>query len=199
MRSVPGKRGFDLMIAGAALVALAPVLALVAVAIRLDDGGPVLFRQERVGHRGRSFTILKFRTMRHADGGPQITVGDDARITRCGAWLRRTKLDELPQLINILRGDMSLVGLRPEVPRYVATYRRPLRRILQRRPGLTDPASIRLRAESELLARVEDPERFYREVLVPVKVGTSLGFARRETLAADWAVLCRTLHPGSVA
>lgn len=200
MTIVPGKRGFDLMIAGAGLLLVAPLLVAIALAIRLRDGAPVLFRQRRVGRRGQGFEILKFRTMRSDGGsGPQITVGADSRITPIGRVLRASKLDELPQLLNILRGEMSLVGLRPEVPRYVAGYTREQRAILARRPGLTDPASIRFRDESALLALARDPERCYRERLVPRKLALSLRFARGEDLAADWRVLWRTLRPGRAA
>lgn len=195
MRPVPGKRGFDLMLAGAGLVALAPVLGLLAWAIRLDDGAPVLFRQRRVGRHGRPFTILKFRTMRAAAAGRQITVGADPRITRVGRWLRASKLDELPQLLNIVRGEMHLVGLRPEVPRYVAAYTRHQRAILARRPGLTDPASIAYRHEADLLARAADPERAYRRRIMPDKLARALRFARDEDLSADWRILWRTLRP----
>ena len=195
MRVVPGKRGFDLMVAGAALALAMPILGAVAITILLGDGPPVLFRQERVGRHGRLFHILKFRTMRSGAPGRQITVGDDQRITAVGRWLRASKLDELPQLLNVLRGDMSLVGLRPEVPRYVAGYTAAQRAILARRPGLTDPSSIRFRAESGLLALARDPERTYRERLVPEKVDLALRFARGEDLTADWRVLWSTLRP----
>jgi lipopolysaccharide/colanic/teichoic acid biosynthesis glycosyltransferase len=195
MSVVPGKRGLDLMIATAALVASAPLLALAALAVRLDAGPPILFRQRRIGRHCRPFEILKFRTMRPVADGAPITVGADPRITRSGHWLRRSKLDELPQLINVLRGEMSLIGFRPEVPRYVAAYDRAQRRILRRRPGITDPASIRYRAESELLALASDPDRVYRQRIMPDKLALSARFAAREDLSADWRVLWATLRP----
>ena len=139
------KRLFDIAFAGLALLLLCPVLLAVALWVRLDSPGPVFFRQQRVGQGGRPFSIYKFRTM-HTGAeavGPQITVGQDARITRAGTWLRRSKLDELPQFLNVLRGDMSVVGPRPEVPRYVAHYPADLRdKVLSVRPGITDIASI---------------------------------------------------------
>jgi lipopolysaccharide/colanic/teichoic acid biosynthesis glycosyltransferase len=147
------------------------LLLLVALWIKLDSPGPVFFRQERIGRFGVPFRIHKFRTMTHGAVGAQITVGADARITRAGAWLRRTKLDELPQLIDVLRGAMSLVGPRPEVPRYVAMYPQGLRdKVLSVRPGITDVASLEYRDEGELLARAADPEREYVSVVMPAKL-----------------------------
>jgi lipopolysaccharide/colanic/teichoic acid biosynthesis glycosyltransferase len=192
-----GKRLFDLVGAALALLVLAPLLLAIALWVRLDSPGPVLFRQERVGRGGRPFRIHKFRTM-VADAphrGPAITVGDDARITRAGHWLRRHRLDELPQLVDVLKGDMSLVGPRPEVPRYVALYPPALRdEVLTLRPGMTDPASIANLDESALLARAADPEREYVEVLLPCKLQASLDYARTATLGSDVAVLWRTLR-----
>jgi len=197
MRCVPGKRGFDCMIAGAALVALSPLLVVAAVAIRLVDGPPVFFRQERIGRRGRPFRIWKFRTMRTAskDRSGQITVGEDPRITSIGARLRRTKVDELPQLLNVLCGDMSMVGYRPDVARYVDAEDEVQRRVLVRRPGMTDPASIRYRDENGLLALAVDPAVAYRRRILPDKLRLSLRFAERESLSADWRVLWTTLRP----
>lgn len=192
-----GKRVFDLVIAAAALVLLAPLLAAIALAIKLDSPGPVFFRQERVGRGGAPFRIHKFRTMVHAPQaeGPLLTVGADARITRFGALLRRSKLDELAQLIDVLQGSMSLVGPRPEVPRYVALYPRDLReQVLSVRPGITDPVSIEFRDESEQLARSADPEREYIERILPLKLERAARYARNATLASDVAVLWRTLR-----
>lgn len=190
------KRVFDLVVASLALVLLAPLLLVIAASIRLDSPGPVLFRQPRVGRGGRTFRIHKFRTM-VADAprrGPALTVGDDPRITRVGRWLRRRRLDELPQLIDIVRGDMSLVGPRPEVPRYVERVPPALRdELLALRPGLTDPASLAGLDEDAQLARAADPEREYIEVLLPRKLALSLDYARRATLTSDVAVLLRTL------
>jgi lipopolysaccharide/colanic/teichoic acid biosynthesis glycosyltransferase len=198
-----GKRMFDLVAASGALVLLAPVFLAVALAIKLDDGGPVFFRQLRVGQDRRSFRIWKLRTMkidaeRH---GGALTVGRDSRITRVGHLLRASKLDELPQLFNVLVGDMSLVGPRPEVPRYVALYDDLQLRVLNLRPGITDPASIEYRDESVLLATATDPEAFYISQLMPEKIRINLEYAARATLFSDLQVIGRTLavviRPGS--
>lgn len=190
------KRLFDMVLAAVGLLLLAPVFAAVAVWIRLDSPGPAFYRQERVGRFGVLFRIHKFRTM-SADapgGGPQITVGADARITRAGAWLRRTKLDELPQLIDVLRGAMSIVGPRPEVPRYVAMYPAEMRdKVLSVRPGITDFASIDYRDESTLLARSSDPEREYTEVVMPAKLRLAAQYVDQATLATDLRLIGRTL------
>ena len=190
------KRLFDLLGATVALVLLAPLLAAVALWIKLDSPGPVLFRQLRVGQHGRLFSIHKFRTM-VADApqrGPQITVGNDPRITRAGACLRRAKLDELPQLIDVLAGRMSLVGPRPELPAYVAQYPAELRdKVLAVRPGITDPVSLEFADESALLARAADPEREYVEVLLPKKLRAAAAYAQQATLWTDLQVIGRTL------
>jgi len=191
------KRTFDLLVASLVLAVISPLLLLVAAIVRLDSPGPVLFRQERVGRHGVPFRIHKFRTMRHQPHetpGLPITVGDDARVTRSGRWLRRMRLDELPQLLDVLAGSMSLVGPRPEVPRYVALYPPELReRALAVRPGITDPASLEFVDEAELLARAADPEREYVEVILPRKVLRAAEYAERATLASDLGVLLRTL------
>ena len=191
------KRAFDLLLAGLGLVLLSPLLLVIAIAIRIDSPGPVFYRQERIGRHGVPFRIHKFRTMRHdpQHGGPQITVGDDARITRAGAFLRRTKLDELPQFIDVLRGRMSLVGPRPEVPRYVALYPAELRaQVLSVRPGITDLASIEFRDEAALLARASDAEREYVEVVMPRKLALAARYVRSASLALDVTILWRTLR-----
>lgn len=190
------KRCMDVVVAAGALVLLALPMLVIAAWIRLDSPGPVLFRQVRVGRHGVPFRIHKFRTMVHApqDGGPQLTVGADRRVTRAGAWLRRTRLDELPQLIDVLRGRMSLVGPRPEVPRYVALYPAVLREVvLSVRPGLTDPASLEFRNEAERLARAADPEREYVEAVLPAKLGLSADYLRQASVWQDLRVLWRTL------
>jgi len=190
------KRLFDLVGAALALLLLAPLLLVIAIAIKLDSTGPVFFRQERVGRHGRLFRIHKFRTM-VADAparGPQITVGADARITRTGTLLRHYRLDELPQFIDVLRGDMSLVGPRPEVPRYVALYPQEMKaKVLSVRPGITDPASLEFVDEGELLARAADPEREYVEVILPRKLHAAAAYAERATLRTDLMVIVRTL------
>jgi lipopolysaccharide/colanic/teichoic acid biosynthesis glycosyltransferase len=189
------KRAFDIILAGLALLLLAPLLVALGLWVRLDSPGPALFRQERVGRFGRTFRIHKFRTMVDGAPGPQITVGADARITRAGAWLRAKKLDELPQLIDVLAGDMSLVGPRPEVPRYVALYPDALReKVLSVRPGITDPVSLGMADESARLARAADPEREYVEVLMPAKLREAAAYAERATLWSDLQVLARTLR-----
>ncbi|WP_119354865.1 sugar transferase [Azohydromonas sediminis] len=189
------KRVFDLAVASVLLVLLAPLMLAIAAWVRLDSPGPALFRQERVGRGGRVFRIHKFRTMvvDAPQRGPALTVGDDARITRAGRWLRRHRLDELPQLIDVLKGDMSLVGPRPEVPRYVAHYPPALRdEVLALKPGLTDPVSLAHLDESARLAQAADPEREYVEVLLPHKLELSLAYARRATVFSDLGVLWRT-------
>ena len=203
------KRLFDLLCAGAGLVLLAPLLLGIALWIKLDTPGPVFFRQQRVGRFGALFRIHKFRSM-HADaarngaqddtqdadhGGPQITVGADPRITRAGRFLRRTKLDELPQLFDVLAGSMSLVGPRPEVPRYVALYPAALRdKVLSVRPGITDPASIAYRDESTLLAQAADPERVYIEQVMPAKLRCAAEYVERMSLANDLRLIGATLR-----
>ncbi|UDF37405.1 UNVERIFIED_ORG: sugar transferase [Shinella sp. XGS7] len=188
------KRAFDLLLSALGLLLLAPVLLLIALWVKLDSPGPVFFRQERVGRFGRPFFIHKFRTMRVDNAGLQITVGVDPRITRAGHFLRAAKLDELPQLWDVLRGAMSLVGPRPEVPRYVALYPPKLREIvLSVRPGITDPASLSFRNESELLAAAADPEREYVEVVMPTKLRLAAAYVRRATLRTDLRVILATL------
>ncbi len=189
------KRLFDLAMSLVALLLLALPMALVAAWIKLDSPGPVFFRQQRVGRHGVPFSIHKFRTMRSDAGGLALTVGDDARITRAGRWLRRTRLDELPQLLDVLAGHMSLVGPRPEVPRYVALYPPALRdRALAVRPGLTDPASLAYIDEAALLAAAADPEREYVERILPAKVAQAAAYAERATLGSDLLVLARTVR-----
>lgn len=191
------KRAFDLVLASLGIVLLSPFLLLIALAIKLDSPGPVFYRQQRVGLHGAPFRIHKFRTMAHDPhaSGPQITVGADARITRVGAVLRRHKLDELPQLIDVLTGTMSLVGPRPEVPRYVALYPPDLRaKVLSVRPGITDAASLAFRDESGLLARAADPEREYVQVVMPQKLALAVSYADTASLGLDLKILWRTLR-----
>lgn len=189
------KRLLDIVGSLAGLLLLALPGALVALAIRLDSPGPVFFRQERVGRHGRPFRIHKFRTMRvDAERAGQLTVGDDQRVTRVGRFLRAHRLDELPQVIDVLRGDMSLVGPRPEVPRYVALYPAGLReRVLAVRPGITDPASLAFRGEAAQLAAAADPEREYVEVILPRKLALAADYADRASLWTDLALIWRTL------
>jgi len=190
------KRLFDLIAAGLGLALLVLPGLLVALAIKLDSPGPVFFRQERVGRGGRPFRIHKFRTMRvDAERQGQLTVGADARITRVGAFLRAHRLDELPQLIDVLQGTMSLVGPRPEVPRYVAHYPSALKDVvLSVRPGITDPASLRFRNESAQLAAAADPEREYIDVILPAKLACAADYAAHASLWTDLGVVLRTLR-----
>ena len=185
------KRLFDIVCAAVGLVLLSPLLLLAAVWVKLDSPGPALFRQTRVGRFGAPFTI--HRTMR-VEPGAAITVGADPRITRSGQVLRQTKLDELPQLWDVLRGAMSLVGPRPELPHYVALYPADLReRVLAVRPGITDPASLAFSHEAELLAAAADPEREYREVILPAKLKLSADYAASASLATDLRLILATL------
>lgn len=190
------KRLFDIVLSGLGLLLLSPLLLALGLWVKLDSPGPVLFRQQRVGRHGVLFDIHKFRTMR-VDApalGPQITVGLDPRITRSGARLRHYKLDELPQLWDVLRGAMSLVGPRPEVPRYVALYPEDLRAlVLSVRPGITDLASIEYRDESAVLARAADPERAYIEEVMPAKLALAARYAREQSLIGDVWLIVQTL------
>jgi len=187
------KRLFDVIGAALALLLLSPLFLFTALRIKLDSPGPVFFRQQRVGRHGVPFRIHKFRTMAQGAPGLEITVGADPRITRVGAWLRRTRIDELPQFIDVLQGTMSLVGPRPEVPRYVAHYPPDLRaRVLAVRPGITDPASLGALDESALLARAADPEREYIERVLPAKLQHSADYAEQASLRSDIAILWRT-------
>jgi lipopolysaccharide/colanic/teichoic acid biosynthesis glycosyltransferase len=191
------KRAFDLAVAALGLLLTAPLLASIAVAIKCDSAGPVLFRQDRVGRGGRIFRIHKFRTMvvDASTRGTSLTVGDDARITRVGRFLRRSKLDELPQLLDVLAGAMSLVGPRPELPQYVALYPAALRdKVLRVRPGITDPVSLTFVDESALLARAPDPEREYVEVILPRKLTAAAEYAEHATLVTDLKIITRTLQ-----
>jgi lipopolysaccharide/colanic/teichoic acid biosynthesis glycosyltransferase len=188
------RRALDVVVSLAALSVLLPLLALIALLVKATSPGPVLFVQERVGRGLVPFRLFKFRTM-VADAparGPALTVGADPRVTRVGAFLRATKLDELPQLVNVLRGDMSLVGPRPEVPSYVGLYGDADRRIFTVRPGITDPSSLLYRDEAAILATYPDPERAYREVVLPHKIAVSLAYVDRRTVLSDVALLLRT-------
>jgi lipopolysaccharide/colanic/teichoic acid biosynthesis glycosyltransferase len=190
-----GKRILDLTFALFGIAILWPLAVVVAALVRLDSPGPAFFRQQRVGWRGTPFFLWKFRTMvTDAEKlGGQITIGRDSRITRVGQWLRAWKLDELPQLINVARGEMSLVGPRPEVSRYVALYDDEQRKVLDLVPGITDPASIRYRHETSVLARASDPERAYVEEVMPDKLRINLQYAERASVWSDIGVLAQTI------
>lgn len=190
------KRLFDFVMASLGLLALGPLLLLIALAIKLDSPGPVFFRQERVGRFGKPFHIHKFRTMRHdpAGQGLQITVGADSRITRVGGLLRGSKLDELPQLIDVWVGTMSLVGPRPEVPRYVAHYSADMKdKVLSVRPGITDIASIEYRDESAVLARAADPEQAYIQEVMPHKLALAASYVDQASVWMDIKLILRTI------
>ena len=190
------KRGLDILVAAIGLMLLWPAFLLIALAIKFETPGPIFVRQERVGRHGRPFRIFKFRTMHvhDPDTARQFTAAGDPRITRVGAWLRRTKLDELAQLIDVLRGTMSLVGPRPEVPRYVALYPPEVRaKVLSVRPGITDPASIAYRDEAVLLARAADPEREYVEVIMPAKLRFAHHYVDSMSLSTDLGLIAATL------
>jgi len=190
-----GKRWFDVVASFFGLLLLSPFLALVAIAVILDSPGSPFFLQNRVGKGEGTFELVKFRSMRRpvAAGGPLITARGDARITRVGKWLRKTKVDELPQLLNVLRGDMSLVGPRPEVSRYTRFYNHEQKRVLATRPGITGPAAIAYANEEELLARQDDPEKYYVENLFPAKLDLDLIYCRNISLRGDLALIFKTL------
>lgn len=189
------KRFFDVAVAMALLIGLGPLMLLLALGVRLDSPGGALFRQTRVGRASRDFTLLKFRTMTVMEGAERgrFDCGDHSRVTAFGAWLRRLKLDELPQLINVLKGDMSLVGPRPEVRPWVEVYPERWAKVLTVRPGLTDEASIEFRDEEELLASAADQERMYRETILPRKLDHGETYAAKHTFRGDLAILARTL------
>ncbi len=186
------KRGFDLLVSSVALFLLSPLLLALLLLVKLSSRGPVLHRGERIGRRGRSFRLLKFRSMLVGVGGPRLTRSRDPRVTRVGALLRRTKLDELPQLLNVLKGDMSLVGPRPEDPDYVRLYSPQQRRILEVRPGITSEASIRYRDEERELSG-EDWEATYRNRILPEKLRIDLEYLERRSFTSDLGVLVRTM------
>jgi lipopolysaccharide/colanic/teichoic acid biosynthesis glycosyltransferase len=189
------KRLFDVAAAGAGLLVLAPLLLGVALWIKLDSPGPVLFRQLRVGRHGVPFEIYKFRTMAaRPDQGRQLTVGRDPRVTRAGHFLRHYKLDELPQLLNVLEGTMSLVGPRPEVPRYVACYPTAVRNtVLSVAPGITDLAAILYKDESAILGQARDPEQAYIQTILPVKLEYYQRYVRERSFWLDLRIIFRTL------
>ena len=189
------KRVFDLVFAMLGLVVLSPLLLVVALAVRLSSPGPVLFRSRRVGRFGKEFFLLKFRTMTkdaHLNG-PPITIGKDYRISPLGAILRRAKMDELPQLLNVVRGEMSLVGPRPEVPEYVKLHTPEQRTVLDLMPGMTDPASIKYALENDLLGESESPLSDYVNDIMPDKIRMNLGYAAGANLWTDFNVILKTM------
>lgn len=187
-------RWADVLVAGAALVAATPVIGLLGIAIAITSGRPIFFRQRRVGRGFQPFTMIKLRTMRRANDGPKVTHKGDDRITSLGRFLRATKLDELPTLLNVVRGDMALVGPRPEVPEYVNTSNALWQKVLSVRPGITDPVTIALRNEEELLAAApEDTETYYLSKLQPLKLRGYVEYLEHRSVRSDVGVLCHTI------
>ena len=186
------KRIFDILLSLAALVVVWPFLLLAAVLVRLDSPGPALFVQERVGRNFRRFRLFKFRTMAANAGGPGITYGADRRITRVGKVLRKTKVDELPQLLNVLRGDMSFVGPRPELPQYTEMFAGDYAEVLAVRPGITSPASLKYRSEAEILGRVTEPTDYYVRVILPDKLKLDKQYLTRLSFWYDLSLILAT-------
>ena len=190
-----GKRALDILAATAGLILLTPVFMLVACCIKLTSRGSVFYRQVRIGQGGRPFQILKFRsmTMQISNADLGITVAGDSRVTPLGEFLRRYKVDELPQLWNVIRGDMSLVGPRPEVPVYIKEYTPEQRVVLSARPGITDPASLAYRHEEEILAGRDDPEKFYRTKILPDKLARNRAYLQKITARTDIRIILKTI------
>ena len=189
------KRIFDIICSGIGIIILSPILLIISILIKKGSDGPVFFKQIRVGEKGKEFEILKFRTM-VVDAeklGRQITVGKDNRITKIGAFLRKYKLDELPQLINVFKGDMSLVGPRPEVPRYVKLYNEEQRKVLDVKPGITDLASIRYRDENDLLGKAEDPDDMYINTIMPDKLALNMEYINKSNIFFDIYIILQTI------
>ena len=188
------KRLFDILAGGLAFVALSPLLLIIAIWIKLDSKGPVFYRQVRVGRYNKDFRIFKFRSMRvGADKGSLVTIGGhDPRVTRSGYFIRKFKFDELPQLINVIVGDMSLVGPRPEVRHYVDYWTPEQMHVLDVRPGITDPASIKFRNENELMEKAEDPEKYYIEVIMQEKIKLYLEYVEKHSFWYDLGLIFKT-------
>lgn len=190
------KRAFDVVMSSIGLIVLSPFFLIISLLIKMDSKGPVLFKQERVGRYEKNFKILKFRTMvtDAEKKGAQITVGRDSRITRVGHLLRKSKLDELPQLINVFKGDMSLVGPRPEVPKYTQYYNKVQKKIFEIRPGITDYASIKYRDENEILALSSEPEKTYIEEIMVDKLNLNLEYLQKRSVFIDIRIIFDTLY-----
>ena len=188
------KRLFDIVASGLGLIVLSPLFLIFAIWIKLDSKGPVSYRQVRVGYKNKDFRIFKFRSMRAgADKGSLVTIGGrDPRVTRSGYWIRKFKLDELPQLINVFIGDMSLVGPRPEVRHYVDYWTPEQMHVLDVRPGITDPASIKFRNENELMEKAEDPEKYYIEVIMQEKIKLYLEYVKKHSFWYDLGLIFKT-------
>lgn len=187
------KRTFDIVFSLLGVVLALPLFLIISILILIDSPGRILFRQRRVGQGGKLFNILKFRTMSHSDKGSLLTLAEDDRVTKVGRILRKTKLDELPQLFNVLKGDMSFVGPRPEVPYFVAKYTDSQREILQAKPGITDLASIEFRDESELFSEDVDAESFYVEHIMPKKIELNKEYLNKMSLKTDVGIILNTL------
>ena len=188
------KRLFDIVASGLGLIVLSPLFLILAIWIKLDSKGPVFYRQVRVGYKNKDFRILKFRSMRvGADKGSLVTIGGrDPRVTKSGYWIRKFKMDELPQLINVFIGDMSLVGPRPEVRHYVDYWTPEQMHVLDVRPGITDPASIKFRNENELMEKAEDPEKYYIEVIMQEKIKLYLEYVEKHNFFYDLGLIFKT-------
>ncbi len=188
------KRLFDIVASGLGLIVLSPLFLILAIWIKLDNKGPVFYRQVRVGYKNKDFRIFKFRSMRMgADKGSLVTIGGrDPRVTKSGYWIRKFKLDELPQLINVFIGDMSLVGPRPEVRHYVDYWTPEQMHVLDVRPGITDPASIKFRNENELMEKAEDPEKYYIEVIMQEKIKLYLEYVEEHNFFYDLGLIFKT-------
>ena len=188
------KRLFDIVASGLGLIVLSPLFLILAIWIKLDSKGPVFYRQVRVGYKNKDFRIFKFRSMRvGADKGSLVTIGGrDPRVTKSGYWIRKFKLDELPQLINVFIGDMSLVGPRPEVRHYVDYWTPEQMHVLDVRPGITDPASIKFRNENELMEQAEDPEKYYIEVIMQEKIILYLEYVEKHSFWYDLGLILKT-------
>ena len=188
------KRAFDIIASGLGLIVLSPLFLVLAIWIKLDSKGPVFYRQVRVGYKNKDFRIFKFRSMRvGADKGSLVTIGGhDPRVTRSGYFIRKFKFDELPQLINVFLGDMSLVGPRPEVRHYVDYWTPEQMHVLDVRPGITDPASIKFRNENELMEKAEDPEKYYIVVIMQEKIRLYLEYVEKQSFLYDFCLILKT-------
>ena len=189
------KRTFDIVMSLIGIIILSPIFIIVSILIKIDSPGNILFLQKRVGRYGKEFNIYKFRTM-ISDAeklGKQITVGEDSRITKIGAILRKFKIDELPQLFNVLNGDMSLVGPRPEVPKYVSLYTEKQKKVLSIRPGITDMASLRYRDENDILGKVDNPEEYYINVIMQDKLNLNLEYIEKSNIIFDISLILKTI------
>ncbi|MBB6713539.1 sugar transferase [Clostridium gasigenes] len=189
------KRAFDIIASFIGIVILSPILLGVSIAIKIDSKESIFFKQVRVGKNEKRFNILKFRTMivNAENLGKQITIGKDKRITKVGALLRKFKIDELPQLINVFKGDMSLVGPRPEVPKYVDMYNEEQKKVLKVRPGITDIASLRYKDENDILGKVKNPEEYYINTIMPDKLKLNLEYIEKNNIIFDLFLIIKTI------